>query len=1752
MKSKDTNVQLKTVRELYAFLLNELKKIKREEETGFILSLITLIKKLSDERNDNIADKQASILIITSIINLDNINVRVSKIHQAPLFIQLRNLLSCTDTMIIQMASRAIGRLVMAGVECDQEFKIALESLRNETKRYTGIICVREIALASQSRLFLNSAMFFQDIIMAITDKNSNIRQEACELFRLSLHIIISREVSVIRMDNNMRGVSVRRSSTASSLTNSQDSLHSSIASSNIIPTNSASVNSQQQHQQQIPNDYFFTLQYKCCFENALKELEICLYNSNSNKKDVSTKVANREEKIHGYLLIINEILKFTSLEFEKEIEKNLAAYITHTIEAENQIKTCEELHAKNLLTLLPYSFEPVNDPFLFLFKSEKINIKVQSKNCHNFIHEKYDHLFSCLSRLYLSNNIYIQQVLLQLIPRLANFDRVKFTQLYLNSVIEYLLSLMSKKLSFMKPEALFSTGLLSIAVGAQFYRHAKFFIDIIRSNNLFNAKENEKQKKRGTGSLSSSASLASIVSSASLMHSSVHHNQTINALSSALNTSSNSFIASSNTQISNTFTSLTSKYSFYNVNSNQNNNNNNANGSVLLNISASDDLNSILACVSMFAKSMPIEMADSILELLEPLMLTSGGVTHTMRYCLDEISRWIPQLRPAIHENLLKIISQILTGKPLCQIIQTVSTSLSKNQQPQFGKSVSLANINSIEMENNNKLSTQSSLSNADDVLIVQALQSLRSFEFTTVYVIAFLRYCIDYYLNNESSKVKIETVLTACVLLNRIIKTIEHQDSRSLISLVSSSLRKLLDCALTDSDANVRYYILNSINLPQFNMFIALPENLNILFLCVRDEKVEIRELSASIISRLSVSSSAYILPFIRKILMQLLIEIEIYPDVLQKELTVRLIGHLLSATPRLVNLYAKPLLDNLHNKLVEYQNDVRFASSIVTIVGQLASQSGPETLFHFDTIIPFLIESMQDFYYIQLKHTSLWTLGQIISNTGYVIEPYKKYPTLLKILLSFLQSETSIPVRRETMRILGLIGAIDPFEYKRNLVGNSGGTNGLGTDYGCDTKYTIASTATDSSKVISLDPNEILTTINVNSSLDEYYPALAIHLLMKIIKDAIGIGPRKDAIQALFYAMRTLDNRCVNYIELVVPPFLELIKNVNDNLLIDLITQLGLLITFIKKHIEPYLPSIINVVEYYWNISEKPNLLVTLIDLLQNIVNVMDVEFKKYLPQVIPLILKQLQSNINNNNNSNVQKLLHLLRSCSACMEFYVHLILSQFSDYLTNSSVKQEIKQDLMYTIYTFAKNITLTDNCATLFQSFIKILNQYLPMVTTAPPLSAPNNNQASNGNFKLPASLRNEKLTAQTDIILLVLETLYLIAKQMGPSKFSIYVPMFDKILLKNKHYSKIYEQLTSYCKNDAININICNTRLSPAFVNSLTIGTDHQDAASHDTQSERKNLTQNKSNETLVTLQKQYNFIQNIQFSNLKVRFDKAEHLASRDGWRESFRRFQIAVIEESSVSILRVCCLIAHDSVPPELFNACFISIWTNINEREQNETVRYLELALKNSEVHDIIKTILNLAEFMERCDSPLPIEPKILAEKAFSVRAYAKSLHYVEEQFHNSTQPTSEILEQLVTLNHELQRTEAAAGVLDYGSKHLKNLDMRVKERWYEKLHDWQKALNGYEKELNYEQPALSAASANPTTIQTDPKTLTQTKLELLLGKMRCLKGLGDWNKLKYICKDMLNCVSQLSVIKDDNHEEFSVGISSPFY
>ncbi len=60
--------------------------------------------------------------------------------------------------------------------------------------------------------------------------------------------------------------------------------------------------------------------------------------------------------------------------------------------------------------------------------------------------------------------------------------------------------------------------------------------------------------------------------------------------------------------------------------------------------------------------------------------------------------------------------------------------------------------------------------------------------------------------------------------------------------------------------------------------------------------------------------------------------------------------------------------------------------------------------------------------------------------------------------------------------------------------------------------------------------------------------------------------------------------------------------------------------------------------------------------------------------------------------------------------------------------------------------------------------------------------------------------------------------------------------------------------------------------------------------------------------------------------------------------------------------------------------------------------------------------------------------LPLSSEILGECAMHCRAYAKGLHYKEEEFHRDVTP--KLLESLIAINNKLQQPDAAGGVLQY--------------------------------------------------------------------------------------------------------------------
>ena len=59
-------------------------------------------------------------------------------------------------------------------------------------------------------------------------------------------------------------------------------------------------------------------------------------------------------------------------------------------------------------------------------------------------------------------------------------------------------------------------------------------------------------------------------------------------------------------------------------------------------------------------------------------------------------------------------------------------------------------------------------------------------------------------------------------------------------------------------------------------------------------------------------------------------------------------------------------------------------------------------------------------------------------------------------------------------------------------------------------------------------------------------------------------------------------------------------------------------------------------------------------------------------------------------------------------------------------------------------------------------------------------------------------------------------------------------------------------------------------------------------------------------------------------------------------------------------------------HLSAFRDLFNAAFVSCWSELNEDQQDELIRSIELALTSQDIAEVTQTLLNLAEFMEHSD------------------------------------------------------------------------------------------------------------------------------------------------------------------------------------
>lgn len=967
--------------------------------------------------------------------------------------------------------------------------------------------------------------------------------------------------------------------------------------------------------------------------------------------------------------------------------------------------------------------------------------------------------------------------------------------------------------------------------------------------------------------------------------------------------------------------------------------------------------------------------------------LLFSCGLSKELNECLTKIIVNIPPLHIPIRDRLLDIISLTLSG--------------SHFQPPGSPSGVQTINVAAARSYREVMLSKEGLTSNmTDDELIVLTLEILGSFDFKGQSLAEFVKNCALYYIDHDNPRVRKAAALTSSHLY--IDDPICFQVSAHSLQLVSQVLERLLTVALSDQVAEIRLDVLNSLE-STLDCHLAQVENVRMLFMTLNDENFHVREAAICIIGRLSKINPAYVVPSLRKTLLQFLTDIEYATTPRGKEESAKLLGLLINSTGNLVKPYIKPILATLVPKARD--SNPLVASSVIASIGELSKVCGEDMSPYFDELMQLILENLQDQSSGSKRDAALRTLVQLSSSSGYVIDPLLDYPQLLGILVSILKSaDQNVNLKREVVRVMGILGALDPYKHRE----------------------VERKTEDDSAEYDSAPIDILLLMQGMSPSSDEYYPTVVITTLMGLLKDPSLVTHHNAIAQAVLHIFKSLGLKCVPFLNQIIPGLISVIRSSGHVMAEFIFRQLSNLVQVVKQHVRPFLPSILEVCQEYFQVVFLQPVILSLID---SIAQALDGEFKAFMPQLLPLLLGVLQNDRSTNRDSTI-KVLNSFIVFGSTIEEYVHLIVPNIVGLLEYNPLNLIIAA--VETLGELCRTVNLNDMAPRIIHPLLRIL---------------------SSG----PEELRNP-----------IMNTLSALAFSMN-SEYTIFIPVVNSVLTKQKIHASKYEQLVT---------KILNSEHLPQNLNPY-----------------RKRIKMgDETSQADVTVRKL-----RVNQPQLQMAWDTSQR-TTRDDWLEWLRRLSLELLKESPSHALRASASIAGVYAPlaRDLFNPSFYSCWGALYDKYKEDLASSLQKALVSPNIPpEVLQTILNLAEYMEHDEKSLPIDIRMLSTYAQKCHAYAKALHYKELEFMQESKTS--IIESLITINNQLQQSDSAIGILTRAQQ-LETLEL--KETWYEKLQRWDDALVAY-----------NAREKN------EPDSM-----EVTMGKMRCLHALGEWEQLSKLAQE----------------------------
>ena len=676
-----------------------------------------------------------------------------------------------------------------------------------------------------------------------------------------------------------------------------------------------------------------------------------------------------------------------------------------------------------------------------------------------------------------------------------------------------------------------------------------------------------------------------------------------------------------------------------------------------------------VFQCISMLSIAVGMALTKYMDALLDPMF--ACGLSQALTQALVDMAHYIKPIKVQIQEKLLDLLSLVLSGRPF-RPLGCPTDRLPPI--PAFAKDFNL------------------SLAEHKDSEIVLALGTLGSFDFSGQNLNEFVRDVALHYTDNNNPRIRKAAALTCCQLYigDQILK----QTSFHAIRVVGDVIAKLLNVGVADVDPDIRKNVLEALGEP-FDTYLAKPENIRTLFLAVNDAHLEVRQAAIVIIGRLTEQNPAHVFPPLRKLLVNLIMGIRNSNDPKHAEEGAKLIGLVIVNASKLVRPYCSSLVDVLAPRVSSPNPAV--ATATIVAVGQLATVGGTDLIKFIPQLTPSIIDAIQDHGSNTKREAALHTFGQIASNCAYVIQPYTDYPQLLDIMINIVRTEPQGPLRKETIKLLGILGALDPYKYQQ-----------IKQISPASRVQEAESTVSDVSLVIQ----------GMSSSSEDYYPKVVFMTLMhNVLHDTSLAQYHSSVIEAIVSIFKALGLKCIPYLAEIIPSFIAVIHATGGSRVEAYFNQLATLVSIVRVHIRNYVDPLVGLLIEYW--SPNISILNPILSLVEALSRAMDTEFKSRITKILPLMLDVLETDTTVRRQSS-EKIMHTILVFGQSAEEHMHLIIPALINLFEAPANPIGIRKSSIETIGRICKQVNISDFSSMIIHSFLDLFGgKELALKTTA-------------------------------------------------------------------------------------------------------------------------------------------------------------------------------------------------------------------------------------------------------------------------------------------------------------------------------------------------------------------------------------------------------------------------------------------------